>query len=78
VGDTVDFVVDPRASDSHDSFNWAPRIRLVDADVSELLESAWSAAADYGRPGLGSPKPLEPWERYAHVLLQSNELVFLD
>jgi hypothetical protein len=77
-GDTVDFVVDPRESDSHDSFNWAPRIRLVDTNVSELLESAWSAAVDFGGPGLGAPKPLEPWERYAHVLLQSNELVFVD
>jgi hypothetical protein len=78
VGDTVDFVVDPRETASHDSFNWGPRIRLVDAEVSELLESDWSAAADYGGPGLDSPKPLEPWERYAHVLLQSNELVFVD
>jgi hypothetical protein len=77
-GDVVDFVTDPRETASYDSFNWAPRIRFLDVDPMETLQASWDANADFVGPGKGSPAPLDPWERYAHVLLQSNELVFLD
>jgi hypothetical protein len=77
-GDTVDFVVEPRETASHDSFNWAPRIRFLDVDPFEYVQIAWNAAADFAGPGAATIKPLDPWERYAHVLLQANELVFVD
>jgi hypothetical protein len=77
-GDVVDFVTDPLETASYDSFNWAPRIRFLDVDPMEALQTAWDANADFAGPGTSSPAPLDPWERYAHVLLQSNELVFLD
>jgi hypothetical protein len=77
-GDILDFVVEPRESAAYDSFKWSTRIRLLEADIANLLRSEWSAAADFGGPGAGTVEPLDAWERYAHVLLQSNELVFLD
>ena len=45
-------------------------------------DEIWSAAefirgeASYASPG--TPSPLTPWERYAQVLLESNEFVFVD
>jgi hypothetical protein len=77
-GDTIDFVIEPRETADHDSFNWAPRIRLLDGDQFELLQTVWSAASDFGGPEVQTHKPLGAWERYAQVLLQSNEVAFLD
>jgi hypothetical protein len=77
-GDTLDFVVESQECAAYDSFKWSTRIRLLEADVANLLRSEWSAAADFGGPESGTIEPLDAWERYAHVLLQSNELVFLD
>jgi hypothetical protein len=35
----------------------------------------WNAAAQFAGP---LPKRLGPWEKYAQVLLESNEFVFVD
>jgi hypothetical protein len=77
-GDTLDFVTSPGATSHYDSFHWAPRIQWLDGDAGEVLHTVWDAAADFTGPGGVMLKPLEPWERYAQVLLLSNELVFLD
>ena len=77
-GDILDFVVEPRETASHDSFNWAPRVRLLEVDPFESVQTAWNAAADFAGPGAPTAKPLDPWERYAQVLLQANELAFVD
>lgn len=77
-GDTVDFITAPNATAHYDSFHWAPRIRWLDGEPGEVLQSVWDAAVDFTGPGEVLLKPLEPWERYAQVLLLSNELVFLD
>jgi len=71
-GETIDFVVDPVSSDDSDSFEWAPE--LVETDEEGR---AWSAAADFsGRKDW--PRSLDPWQRYAQVLLASNEFSFVD
>jgi hypothetical protein len=77
-GDNLDFIVECRSSPDYDSFEWIPLVRLLDVDPHDVLESEWNAATDFVGPGRPKPGPLDPWERYAHVLLQSNELVFLD
>ena len=41
-------------------------------------ELDWDASADFGKPGREQPKPLNAWEKYAQVLMLSNELVFVD
>ncbi len=70
-GDTVDFIVLPGPSNSHDSFQWVPELAL---QVNQTIER-WNAAADYSGP---PPPPLTVWEQYAQVLLLSNEFVFVD
>ncbi len=69
-GDTVDFIVDCRAGENSDSFDWAPVIRALDGDGA-----LWNAHDNFAGP----PAPqLDPWEKFAQVLLVSNEFVFVD
>jgi hypothetical protein len=68
-GTTLDFVVDCRANESYDSFEWAPVVRAADGD------GLWDARSDFSGPRAPA---LNGWEEYAHVLLESDELVFVD
>ena len=68
-GDSVDFVVECLGTTVSDSFLWEPLIR------SDALE--WAAGAGFGGPA-PSPKPLGIWEKYAQVLLFTNEFAFVD
>jgi hypothetical protein len=77
-GDIISFLTEPGATAHYDSFLWSPSIRLLDAEPGESLQAAWDAAADFAGPGAPTVKPLDSWERYAQVLLLSNELVFVD
>ncbi len=74
-GDTIDFVVDLRASVDSDSFTWTPTIRYTTSDGKD--GERWNAKADFSGPRKEF-KPLTPWERYAQALLLSNELMFID
>lgn len=77
-GDTIDFVAEPRADENSDSFRWAPVVeRVVDRPEDIAGVPSWDARRDFG--GLVAPqRPLTAWERYAQVLLSSNEFVFVD
>ncbi|HZE96736.1 MAG TPA: PSD1 and planctomycete cytochrome C domain-containing protein [Planctomycetota bacterium] len=78
-GDTVDFVVDCRGDENSDSFVWAPVIRLVEAPGNAAGGTQeWSAAAEFRGPETKPRKTLSAWERYAQVLLLSNEFMFVD
>lgn len=70
-GDTIDFVVDSNGSVDSDSFNWSPTIQSLAND------SRWNAKEDFSGPK-DPVAPLNPWEKYAQVLLMSNELAFVD
>jgi len=78
-GDTIDFVVDCRSGPDSDSFSWAPKIQLVQPypDNSEAQEKTWDAKDGFSGPR-ETPKPLDAWEKFAQVLLLSNELMFVD
>ncbi|MBU6402268.1 MAG: hypothetical protein KGS61_18270, partial [Verrucomicrobia bacterium] len=78
-GDTIDFVVDCRAGVDSDTFGWAPTIREtgISGAPAAGLTTVWSAREDFSGPQ-EQPEPLTAWERYAQVLLMSNELVFVD
>jgi hypothetical protein len=69
-GDTIDFVVAGLGS-----FAWAPTLRFTEGvkpgDVSE-----WSAEKDFS--GVVAPKQLEAWEKLAQVLLETNEMTFVN
>jgi hypothetical protein len=68
-GDTIDFVVVGKGP-----FTWAPAIRMEGGKAGELAE--WNAEKDFS--GTISPKHLEPWEKFAQVLLETNELAFIN
>jgi hypothetical protein len=69
-GETVDFIVDNRADTNSDGFTWAPVLKMGD--------ETWNSATAFGGPGPKAVAPLSAWERYVHVLLQSNEFLFVD
>ncbi|HXX94516.1 MAG TPA: DUF1553 domain-containing protein, partial [Planctomycetota bacterium] len=71
-GETIDFVVDGRGNPKGDLFTWAPTLRLKDPDEE------WSAIGGFSGPPEKAPEPLKPWEKYAQVLLESNEFSFVD
>ena len=78
-GDTIDFVVDSRGEVGFDDFVWSPALRLQTLQVAAAGDEgakAWNAAKDFAGPG-GDGK-LSPWEKYAQVLLLSNEFMFVD
>jgi hypothetical protein len=77
-GDTLDFVVDCRAAPTNDGYTWAPTIRVLEHPAAAAgLESEWAAGAGFAGPQ-EALKGLTPWEKYAQVLLASNEFMFVD
>jgi hypothetical protein len=80
-GDTIDFVVECRAEESYDAFGWAPVIRMVESPAAAVggdVTLEWSAATGFSGPPGKPRKSLSPWEKYAQVLLLTNEFMFVD
>ena len=69
-GDTLDFIVECGNGDNSDSFTWAP---LIQSTAGE-----WDAKIAFAGPPPPRPAPLKAWEKYAQVLLATNEFVFVD
>jgi hypothetical protein len=77
-GDTIDFILDMRGSPDYDSFQWPPKIKVVTVkNGNAQTQTEWSAQSDFSGPKK-TFKPLTPWEKYAQVLLLSNEFMFVD
>jgi mono/diheme cytochrome c family protein len=80
-GDTLDFVVDCRTEQSHDSFRWAPVITLLPKGVRAADTSAeaavWDAQKQFGGKG-GADAGLNRLQSLAQTLLISNEFCFVD
>jgi hypothetical protein len=75
-GDTIDFMVDCKGNDGFDSFGWAPVIKVASPPVAGNDGPAvWSAATEFGG---AHARALDAWVKYAQVLLESNEFVFVD
>ena len=69
-GDTLDFVVESRGDENSDGFEWQVSMRSNDG-----------AEFDSKKQFAGPPPKIEPftsWEKYAQVLLETNEFVFVD
>lgn len=79
-GETLDFVVDCRTNDGGDSFTWAPIISIVQETNSNMagITKEWNAQKDFTATAKATVKPLSAWEKYAHVLLLSNEVTFIN
>ncbi len=68
-GETLDFVVDCMANNSHDSYTWEPEVTNA-ADDSQY----WNYGEDYSGPG----RLATPWENLAQALFCTNEFMFVD
>ena len=66
-GDAIDFVAMGRSA-----FNWAPEIKYVDGHAGKV----WNAQKDFS--GTLPSKNMDAWEKFAQVLLQTNELTFVN
>ena len=80
-GEHLDFVADCRQTVEFDSFHWAPVIKMVSGSGKPPADEAreWNARSDFSGPQTPLTKrPLTAWEKYAQVLLQANELMFVD
>jgi hypothetical protein len=76
-GDTIDFVVDCRANDRFDAFNWAPAISLLNTNgPAPKVEKTWDAQRDFGKPS--DRRRLTTWQKLAQVILETNELSFVN
>lgn len=72
-GDFIDFVIDCRTSESHDSFQSK---LLVTQSVEGKVRRVWHSETDFrDQPGSGRQ---DPWAQLAQTLLLSNEFVFVD
>ena len=80
-GDTLDFIVSIHSSLNHNDFLWSPVIRMVGDDAIKDpngYAKEWSAEKDFAGNQTKELPPLDAWEKYAQVLLLSNEFVFVD
>ncbi|MBI3874998.1 MAG: DUF1553 domain-containing protein, partial [Verrucomicrobia bacterium] len=81
-GDTIDFITDGRVNSDNDAFTWSPVVQLFQSDTKNLdgLIDEWRAKADFAGPPAkrDTAKPLTTWEKFAQVLLLTNELIFVN
>ena len=82
-GETIDFVIDcgPRGDFTYDSFEWKVTLTKEpspDAAAGDDSGGSWNSAAEFTGPDPKPPTPLSAWEKYAQVLLMSNEFAFVE
>ena len=79
-GDTLDFVVDIKVTLNSDQFLWSPELRLLKAAATATSNAnvVWSAKQDFPKGVAMLAATLNRWEQLTHVLLMSNELMFVD
>ena len=47
-------------------------------DENSLTPITWNSNTDFKAPISKNDKELNSWERYAHVLMMSNEMIFIN
>jgi hypothetical protein len=80
-GDTIDFVIDRRATIDHDAFGWPVGVKLTGVQAAAGGEPAvtdFNAVTQFAAPPGKPPEGLNAWEKYAQALLQTNEFAFVD
>ena len=69
-GDTIDFVVVGKGA-----FTWSPTVRMTEGvKPGEVAE--WNSEKDFS--GTVAGKQMEAWEKFAQVLLETNEMTFVN
>lgn len=69
-GETLDFLVESRGDENSDSFQWRTVLRSADG-------KEFASKSQFAGPKPKS-KPLTAWQRYAQILLGTNEFAFVD
>jgi hypothetical protein len=69
-GESLDFVVESRGDENSDSFEWRATLRAADGAM-------FNSQAQFHGP-LADSRPLTAWEKFAQVLLETNEFAFVD
>ena len=79
-GEAIYFIVESKNPKAPADFRWAPNVRLVDHEAAEAAQQPyeWLTEVDFSGPPPPALKGLKPWEKYAQVLLLSNETVFVN
>ena len=80
-GDIIDFVVSINRTLNSNQYLWAPVIQMIGATAirdTNGYAMEWDARKQFGGPPAPNEKPLSAWEKYAQVLLLSNEFLFVD
>jgi hypothetical protein len=80
-GDTIDFVVDYNANLNSDDFVWVPVLKISEPSTVNSggdYMNEWNGKKDFSGPPEPPARPLDAWEKYAQVLLLSNEFIFVD
>lgn len=72
-GQWLDFVVDSRGEQSHDSFGW--KISMTQTAGGAVVQT-WNSEQDFGQRQ--SQPLLDAWAQLAQTLLLTNEFVFVD
>ncbi|MDB6066225.1 MAG: Protein of unknown function (DUF1553)/Protein of unknown function (DUF1549)/Planctomycete [Pedosphaera sp.] len=76
-GDVIDFITDCRENPKNDAFKWSPIIKME--PIQNLAKDSimeWNAQKDF--TGEVRPRRLTPWEKFAQVMLETNELTFVN
>jgi len=81
-GDTIDFVVDcgPAGNVGYDAFAWKvtiTKLPIATAAAGDDAGATWKSEEEFHGPAK-PVAPLSPWEKYAQVVLESNEFAFVN
>jgi len=76
-GEMIDFITDCRENPRSDNFKWSPNIKMEpQANLSADAIMEWRAQRDFS--GQARARRLTAWEKFAQVLLETNELTFVN
>jgi hypothetical protein len=76
-GESIDFIVDPKANNSYDDFTWRVHVNFTPAGKPGT-EIGYDSVEDFRGPPPPAPPPLSPREKLAQVLLMTNEFLYID
>ncbi len=76
-GEAVDFIVDPKANNAYDTFTWRIDVTFSPTD-KPASEIGFNSVEDFRIPSGPNGPPLSPREKFAQVLLMSNEFLYVD
>jgi hypothetical protein len=79
-GDTLDFYVSIAVTLNSNDFQWSPTIEALGKEFVDAngYGKEWNAKKEFAGMPTATGKPMTPIEKFAQVLLLSNEFMFVD